>query len=158
MEHFKKTLLFILLTILCSCVPVEKGTTKQSRTSEILYSIEHSYSEIYRLKIKWSQVFEIDLDHYFVYFYSKTCSHCQNLKNYVIEVALKTEAIFFVEASDDVILKNSAKPQFNSTSAEIFAISGYPSIAEISNKICVRNVSGEEQILPILNFLNEGFE
>lgn len=157
MKRFLKTWLFIIPLILSGCIPKKNSTTKIHETSQISYAVEHSYSEILEFKIKWSEVFEIDLQNYYVYFYSKTCSHCQNLKNLVIETALKTRIIFFVEASEEVIIKNYAKPQFCLTSAEIFAISGYPSIAQISNKICIKNVSGEDQILMILNFLNEKY-
>lgn len=158
MKSFLKTFVFIIPLALTSCVQTESKSLKSQENTQISYVQEHSYSEIYGYKISWSQVFEIDMVDYYVYFYSKTCSHCQKLKNYVIETALKTNCIFFVEASEDVVIKNSAKHQFYLSSAEIFSISGYPSMVQITNGICVKNVSGEDKILIILNFLNEVFE
>ena len=68
--------------------------TINNTTNETIYekvSIEHTYSEIQKYEIKWDEMFGVERTDYYIYFYSLSCSHCEDLKNFIIETAQKQE-------------------------------------------------------------------
>lgn len=154
MKDFIKTFPFICVLFATSCTPISKATSSPIHLSINPEETKHEYSEINNYRITWSEIFDLPLSDYYVYFYSKTCVHCQNLKNWIIEKALQTKFIFFVESSKDDIIENDANQTFYSSSAEIFAIPGYPTLIKVSNKNLVLKVSGETSIHAALNFLD----
>ena len=88
---------------------------------------------------------------YQIYFYSLTCAHCKNLKNKVIEYALKNDNFFFIEASEKVAIVEDVSFTIGSTSISEMGILGYPSLVKIEQKVCVFNVAGESEIISKLN-------
>lgn len=119
-----------------------------SFTSEI---VNHDYSEISDYRIIWNNIFNIDSNDYFVYFYSRNCSHCEKLKNWVIEKRLNGTEIYFIEDSKDIILVKDVKFTIGASSAEKIGILGFPSMLKITNHLIEINVAGEEQIKTELN-------
>ena len=109
--------------------------------------VKHEYSEISKFRISWNETYSQELDDYYVYYFSRTCSHCQEIKNFMITKALEREDIFFVESSSDDVIKNNVDSTLYSSSAEFLAILGYPSLVEIKDKILVKNVAGIDKIL-----------
>ena len=150
MAKFSKFLTLVLLLLLTSCVP-DKSTIKVISFDDVgSNEVNHDYVEISRFRIAWGETYDQQLEEYFVYFFSRTCSHCQNLKNFMIEKALEKENIFFVESSEDDVIKKSVESTFYSSSAEFLAILGYPSLVKISEGILVENVAGESLIMSLL--------
>ena len=139
---------FILL--LTSCTPT--SIISPQKSSEISNEIiEHDYSEISYRKIGWDDIFFQDKNEYKIYFYSLTCAHCKNLKNSVIEYALKNDDLFFIEANEKVVIKNDVSDTIGATSISQMGILGYPSLIKIDQKVCVFNVAGESEIISKLN-------
>lgn len=120
-------------------------------SSSISEIVEHDYKEIASKKIDWNDMFNQGQNGYYIYFYSLTCAHCKNLKNKMIEYALKNDDLFFTEASEKVIILEDISKTIGSTSISTMGILGYPSLIKIEQKVCVFNVAGESEIISKLN-------
>ena len=148
----KKTIYLILPAILALTSCENSPSIFTSKTSESTPEIvEHDYREIASKKIDWNDMFLIDKNEYQIYFYSLTCAHCKNLKNFVIEYALINDDLFFIEANEKVVIKNDVSDTIGATSISQMGILGYPSLVKIEQKVCVFNVAGESEIVSKLN-------
>ena len=103
---------------------------------------EHSYDEVKDKMILYSNIFGFDEDDYYVYFFSRTCSHCNSLKPFIIEQALAKNNIYFVESSDAVVFVENVESTIGLMSIENFGILGYPTLIEIKDKTIVKNLVG----------------
>ena len=136
----------ILLTsmILIGCSTTE---TKQPTFSEtIVVPVNHDYSEISEYELTWDSIFDPSENNYYVYFYSSTCSHCEELKDYIIEKGLNRGDIYFVKGTSKDQLTNDSKKSINAEKPEDIWILGYPSLLLISNHKCTKNFAGNTQI------------
>ncbi|HBF68705.1 MAG TPA: hypothetical protein DDW20_05260 [Firmicutes bacterium] len=113
-----------------------------SNTNEI----KHSYSEISNYKVSWNDVFFIAKPQYFVYFYSLSCSHCNELKNSVIEYALNRENIYFCENSKDVIISENIANTIGISDVSKLSILGFPSLIKIEDNKLLCNIAGIDKI------------
>jgi len=138
----KLPLLIVAFLMSCNATPVSINDT-----NDVIISVDHSYSEIAKYEITWNQIFEIEKQDYCVYFYSLSCSHCEELKNFIIESAQKREDIFFVKSSSKDQITNDQKLSINAGNPGEIWILGYPSLIKISNKKCTKNLAGTTQIL-----------
>lgn len=116
-------------------------------TNDVAISIEHSYLEIEKFEITWSTIFDVGKSNYYVYFYSLTCSHCEDLKNFIIEQAQKREDIFFVKSSSKDQITNDPNLSINAENPGEIWILGYPTLLKIDEKKCSKNLAGTSQIL-----------
>lgn len=140
-------ILIIPLLVGCKSTEVVHNTIEENTP---IIEIDHEYNEVDYMHIEWEEIFNGGSDPYYVYFYSITCSHCENLKNEIIEIALNRNDIFFVKASNKIVLKNDVIYTIGAGNIRDFAILGYPSLIKIENNICVKNVAGRTQILNAL--------
>ena len=104
MRYFLKLLTIFSLFCLTGCVEENEQVSFRNSYSSTQLEVERDYSEIADKKIHFADVFSIDKDSYYVYFYSRTCSHCQNLKNFIIEKSVERNDLYFVESSNEVML------------------------------------------------------
>ncbi len=132
----------------CDNSPIISDSNSTNPPTEI---VEHDYREIASKKIGWDDMFNQGQNEYYIYFYSLTCAHCKNLKNLVIEYALKNDDLFFIEASEKIVIKNDVSDTIGATSVSEMGILGYPSLIKIDQKVCVFNVAGESEIISKLN-------
>lgn len=141
----KKFCLVILTAILAgSCAPQnQEPNYEPAIVPEITI---HNYFEIEEKKIGWNDIFNIYFNKYYVYYFSTTCSHCAEIKNWIIETALKRGDIFFVQASEKDVLKIDVSDTIGLTTSENMKIIGYPSLVEITNWKVTKNVAGKTQI------------
>ena len=51
-------------------------------------AIEYDYSDVADLTICWNDILSVESDKYFAYIYSRTCGHCNEIKQDVITYAL----------------------------------------------------------------------
>lgn len=140
-----KLLLSALAIVLTSCVDSKTESSGRVITYTSSYK-EHSYDEVKDKHVFYSDIFSIESDIYYVYFYSTTCSHCNNLKEFIIPLALQRGDIYFVEASQEIVFLKSIDETIGLTSIEGFGILGYPSLIKIEEHIVKKNLAG---ILPI---------
>ena len=136
--------LVVLLPVLCCCSTNEEQPPKV--IDEVEIEIDRSYDEVSSYELVWETIFDVEEEHYYVYFYSTTCSHCLEIKNYIIENALKRGDIYFVKGTSKDNLTNDSKKLIGAENPDDFYILGYPSLALISNKKCTKNLSGTTQI------------
>lgn len=140
-----KLLLSALAIVLTSCVDSKIEPSEKVIAYTSSYK-EHSYDEVKDKHVFYSDIFSIESDIYYVYFYSTTCSHCNNLKEFIIPLALQRGDIYFVEASQEIVFLKSIEETIGLTSIEGFGILGYPSLIKIEEHIVKKNLAG---ILPI---------
>ena len=140
-----KLLLSAFAIVLTSCVDSKTESSGRVITYTSSYK-EHSYDEVKDKHVFYSDIFSIESDIYYVYFYSTTCPHCNNLKEFIIPLALQRGDIYFVEASQEIVFLKSVEETIGLTSIEGFGILGYPSLIKIEEHIVKKNLAG---ILPI---------
>ena len=144
-ENNMKHSFLILGSVLCSACTFQKEIA-QLKSEDIIVPIEHEYTEVSDYELTWESIFDVDETRYYVYFYSSTCSHCAELKNYIIENALNRGDIYFVKGTSKDQLTNDSKKLIGAEIPGDFYIFGYPSLALISNKKCTKNMAGVSQI------------
>lgn len=141
----KKLLSFSLLLAIVGC-------SNSSITESLDYtpSFSHDYDEVGERFITWESLFDINNDWYFVYVFSYTCGHCQNIKNEVIEYSLNHDNFYFVEYSKDIPILATVEETINQTEIQYVGILGTPSLLEVYNKVLINNVAGEKEISKII--------
>lgn len=147
MRNIKKSLIILIVLMFSGCVNQEET----SYISSITYSTTTStnvldYSDVKDKTILWSNIFGVDRDSYYVYFFSKTCSHCADLKQFILEKALEREDIYFVESSEQVVFVKDVSQTIGLQTIEGFGIMGYPSLIKIENKTITKNLVGVSEI------------
>lgn len=138
-----KLFLLIFIPFLSSCNNLKSATTIYPSVSwDEDYEVEHFYYEIKDYEIEWDQIFDIELNEYYVYFYSKTCGHCSELKNWIIQKRIENCAIYFIEDNENIKFLQDISQTIGSNNLKNFGILGFPSIIKIINKTIVSNVGG----------------
>lgn len=141
---FSKLIVLPALFALISC----KGSNVDSINEQSLTSKD--YNEIEAYKISWNDIFAIESNDYYVYFYSTTCSHCKSIKNQIIDYALKEGSMYFIEFSDEVVISKDIKNTIGATSVSELSILGTPSLLEILDHRVSLNIAGSKAILDFL--------
>lgn len=149
MRNFKFCL-FLIVFVLCSC------STKKLNSSSIFstengHQTQHDYREIQKQKVSWNSVFFLAEPQYFVYFYSPICSHCNEIKNDIIEYGLMNENFYFCESDENHKIAEDVQNTVGAKSIENFWICGYPSLCKFDKNVCTMNVSGSASIYLVLN-------
>lgn len=141
-----------LLCLFCITGCQEKTQTKDEYgEANIIVEVERDYSEIKGYELFWETIFDVDSENYYVYFYSPTCSHCNEIKNYMIGKALERNNIYFVKASSKDQITNDQKMQKYAEIPGDIWILGHPTMIKILNKKCVKYLTGTTQIKYELN-------
>ena len=126
------------------------GCTNSEKETNIFIhktvSISHEYSEIKNYELSWDQIFNPILENYYVYFYSTSCSHCVELKDFIIEKALKREDIFFVKSSNRDQFTDDPNKSIGAENPGEIWILGYPSMLRFENKKCTKSFAGSDKI------------
>ena len=136
--------LLVLSIVLASCAVNE---TKSNATTETLeVPISHSYTEVSEYYLTWDSIFDPQENNYYVYIYSSTCSHCEELKNYIIDKALKSGEIYFVKGTSKDQLTSDTKKLIGAEKPGDIWILGYPSLLKIFSHKITKNLAGTNQI------------
>lgn len=133
---------FFLTTLSITSCYSKAASSTLPRTSNISTSTEITYDAVLDKTIYWDDIFSINRDEYYVYFYSQTCSHCAELKEFIISIALERKDIYFVEASFDVVYLEEIESTIGLKSIENFGIKGYPTLIRIEKGILTKNLAG----------------
>ena len=135
----KGKILLLAIPLLFSC---DKVTNKEP-THVIPH---HSYEEIADKVIMWNDVFLASEDDYCVYFYSRTCHYCEEIRDEVIEVALTHQMpIYF--CNDNAIKTDpylDPKSTIGMGDISKFKIKGTPSIIEVSEHVIKGHYAGKK--------------
>ena len=140
---FMKSYYLIALTLLASCA----NTSSIKPTDDVLQVSEHDYSEIEDRIIPWEDLFTKESNRYYCYVFSKTCSHCNEIKNNVIDYALKNDNFFFVEYGKHIPLTDDITATIGATSIDNVAIMGTPTLLGLINHTLIENIAGSKKVL-----------
>lgn len=146
----KKLVLILFSSILFSGCSLTKTDEKIDVSDIVIPNTNHEYFEVDYMSINWADILLQNKEAYYVYIYSLMCTHCQELKNYIIDEALKRDDIFFVKGSNKDVIKTEVSNTIGATDVKDIAILGYPSMLKISNKTLVQNLAGNSKIIDIL--------
>ena len=120
--------------------------------------LSHDYKEIEDKIIEWKDIFSICYPRYFVYIYSETCSHCNAIKNEVIEFSINSpDTFFFVRFNkEEIALTSDVKKTIGAKSVCDLSILGTPTLIEIVEGAVANNIAGSTQALEFLNSVTNG--
>ncbi len=136
----KKLILFPLMTMfLVSCANENKVIAE-----------EHDYSDVNHLFICWDDIFEIKDRQYFVYIYSETCGHCQEIKQDIISYALNHDSFYFIKFNSEIPIINDRNLVIGKNKVEELGIVGTPSMFLITGNIVEANYVGKKEIITTL--------
>ena len=139
-----KRIFLILALLIAGCTYQEKETPTIDEHTIIPAS--HEYIEVSDYELTWESMFDGGEEKYYIYIYSTTCTHCDELKNYIIEKALERSDIYFVKGSSKDQLTTDTKRLIGAENPGDIYILGYPSLLLISNQKCTKNLAGSSQI------------
>ena len=142
-----KTKIHYLILIpftLIGCQTETKTNPSVSTIKEI--QIDRSYEEISEYELVWESIFDVTNSNYYVYFYSTGCSHCEELKKFIVETALEREDIYFVKGTSRDQITSDTKKLIGAENPGDIWILGYPSLIKISNQKVTKNLAGVSQI------------
>lgn len=117
--------------------------------SSLAEYIEHDYLEIKDKEIVWSDLFSKD-DHYYCYIYSEYCTHCEHIKNQVIEKALSIDNLYFIHFQKDIPIFTDITTTIGETDIDKMGILGTPTFIEIENHTVSNHVAGEKEVLNLI--------
>ena len=136
------SLTFILLTLLSSC--------SITNHSDLIYE---DYNQLEEYQITWRDLFSQSNSEYFVYIYSLSCLHCQNIKEEVISFVISEKyPTYLIEYTKDISISNNVEDCIGSSSYVDITIKGTPSLLQIKNGYLILNVAGSKEILSVLDY------
>ena len=138
-----KVVFFLAPLLLCGCGTAEN---QDEVYEEEIIPVERSYSEVSDFELTWETIFDVGEENYYVYFYSLTCSHCEEIKNFIIETALERGDVYFVKGTSKDQITNDPKKTIGAENPGEIWILGYPSLLKITNQKCTKNLVGNTQI------------
>jgi len=126
-------------------------TSSCSINENAFSNTEYSYCDIEHLKIGCSEIFDINQELYYVFIYSSGCYYCKQIEGSIVEVALKSDDLFyFVEYTDSISIVNDVEFTIGANSFNDFAILGTPTLIKIERKILKLNIAGSSEIAKII--------
>lgn len=136
----RKLLILAFTLLLCCC---------SSKKAEAV--ADYDYSDVIDLTVCWDDIFSIQLESYFVYIYSSTCGHCNEIKKDVISYALNNpNTMYFVSFNKDIPIINDRFYPIGKTATDDLGIVGTPSMFLIVNHIVEENYVGKKEIIRTL--------
>ena len=147
MNHKLRILPFVLTALFASCSPAESEQMSKNAFSEYNVTVD--------LKIGWPDCLKQNEDHYLVFFYSDTCSHCHEIMGDVLSFAesniVKTYFLNTKESSVKIPIANDIDLTIGADSIDELFIAGTPTIIEVEKWIVKANVAGTDNCLTFLN-------
>ena len=144
MNYKLRILPFVLTVLFASCSPA-----KSEQMSKNILSVTNDQ------KIDWSNCLSQKEDHYLVFFYSETCTHCHEIMGDVLSFAESNILkLYFldIKASDSKIpISNNIDLTIGIDKVDALFIAGTPSIIEVENWTVKANVAGTDNCLTFLN-------
>lgn len=112
------------------------------------------YSDFKDIELEWKNAFLPAKSQYFIYIYSFSCSHCNNIKNDVLKTIDEHREMFYLTSyTSDIKTKNNVSETIGKERVEDVYILGTPTLLEISNHYVALNIAGEKEILEYLELL-----
>ncbi|MBR2507108.1 MAG: hypothetical protein IKB70_09495 [Bacilli bacterium] len=136
------SLTFTFLTLLSSC--------SITNDSDLIYE---DYNQLEEYQITWKDLFSQSNSEYFVYIYSLSCLHCQNIKEEIISFVISEKyPTYLIECTKDIPISNNIEDCIGSSSYVDVVIKGTPSLLQIKNGYLILNIAGSKEILSVLDY------
>ena len=146
MRHFLP--LFIVTPLLAGCTSNERPLIISEGRESI------NYSDFADIKLKWENLFSPAKSQYFVYIYSISCGHCENIKPIVLDYIDNEKDWFYIlEYSSDIPISTNVKGTIGKRDVSQVSILGTPTLLQVTNKYVSLNIAGEKDILQFLEYL-----
>lgn len=114
----------------------------------------HSYEEVSEKMINWTDTFSKE-DSYCVYFFSRTCRYCDEIKDEVIEIALTHQTLIYF-CNDNAIITDKyldVKSTIGIGDINEFRIKGFPTIIRVENHLVKEHCPGKSATLEYVRTL-----
>ena len=143
----KKRISLLTLTLLSAC-------SNQLTSNDFTKTVTYDYEDFVERTISFDNLFGFELDDYYVYIYSKTCSHCENIKQEVLSFVNDYECMYLLPYSKEIPISEDVETTIGATSIEAVSILGTPTLLEIKDHALIINVAGENKIITTLQGIN----
>lgn len=121
-----------------------------SKKEEIVLA-EYDYADVADQIICWKDVLSQDNKHYYAYIFSKTCGHCNEIKQTVLSYALEhADSFYFVEFNNQVPVINDVSSTIGKSNVEEIGIVGTPTLFVVDNHVLMENIPGSNRIVETL--------
>lgn len=142
--------LSLIVPLICSCKFTGNSATPVATMaiSDGPGLINYEYEDLGDKLVSWENISLIDREHYYVYFFSRTCSHCQRIKNLMIAKLLERRIYYACEVTNSV---RFCSEMTDDVPPPRICIIGYPSIVEVKYLEVVKNVAGADEVLSFIN-------
>ena len=132
-----KTILITLPFLLICC-----STPYKSENGE---PIKYDYDDI-PSKIEWNDIFSQEEKEYKVYFFSRTCAHCSNIKDIFLKYYFSYVENVYISETDENTVFGPLSDLTGIDKIEDFYIFGTPFLVNIKNWTVTYYYSGEKAI------------
>ena len=136
-----------LLTLLVSCQP---QTVNSSSSSP-------DYGIMERQSVSWAECLSQEEAHYLVFFYSETCSQCNEIKGDVVSFAtsniVKTYFVDTQKPGNEIQKCSADEVVIGIDNIEDLYIVGTPTLVEVENGVTTVNAAGKNECLELLGTL-----
>ena len=140
----KRALLLMIFSMLfmgCS------RSTKQISISTSEEVAQYDYDAIKEKTIIWNDLFIVEKETYCTYIYSKTCAHCNEIKQDIISYGLNHDNLYFIEFNKSIPISESIEDTIGKSNVEEISILGTPTLLVIEKGILIKNIAGGKAIL-----------
>lgn len=137
---------FLFTALFSSCSPAKSEQMSKNTFSEYNVPLDQ--------KIVWSDCLSQKEDHYLVFFYSDTCTHCHEIMGDVLsfyEAKILPTYFLDIKASDTIVpISNNIDLTIGVDNINDLFIAGTPSIVEVENWSVKANIAGTDNCLTFL--------
>lgn len=146
-KKFFSISLLVTTPLLFSCLGVRNKENKES----------FDYGDFVNSQLSWEELFSPAKPLYFVYIYSLTCGHCQNIKDEILTWGKEREDIFYlIEYEKGIPITRNTSETIGAYVYSDVKILGTPTLLEIMDKRLSLNLGGERDILTFIDFTKSG--
>lgn len=133
----------ILLSIftLCAC----------NNETSISYQ-KHDYNEVENLHISYLDVFNIELEEYYIYYYQIDCYYCHGIKSKIIEFSFREDVnLYFINIEkDEGFLSYTLEDTIGATDPYHAFCFKTPQLSKVVHQKVVETYLGDKDILIII--------
>ena len=138
----------LVFTLLSSFLLFACDSKKEEEPIEdVIIPTEHDYKEVKQYELTLETMFDVGSDSYYCYFYSPSCSHCVELKDFIITQALDRGDIYFIKSSSKDQFTTDRNLVINAENPGDIWILGYPTMLKIDEKKVSKNLVGNDEII-----------
>mgnify|MGYP003308482240 CR=1 FL=1 len=140
-----------LLTIFAALTMVQCSNSSSKNIDATIDSSAIDYDYLKEMHVNWFDILNLSINDYYVYIYSKSCGHCNQIKETILNYALDDRIILrFCEFTDEIPLKSSINPYEIVCSIDDIGILGTPTLLHINNSCLIYNLAGSNNIVSYL--------